>query len=236
MLKLEAVDTFYGNIQALRRVTLEVEAGEIVTLLGSNGAGKTTTLKTISGLIHPAKGTIQFMGKRINHSAPEKLVRLGISLVPEGRDLFPEMTVLENLEIGAYIRGDGKGIRQDMRRIFDYFPVLEERRNQIGGTLSGGEQQMLAIGRGLMSRPKLLMLDEPSLGLGPLIVEEIFNIIEDINHYGTTILLVEQNAELALSISFRGYIMENMEIKGSGSVEELMDNREVQKFYLGGME
>jgi len=236
VLKLEAVDTFYGNIQALRRVTLEVEAGEIVTLLGSNGAGKTTTLKTISGLIHPAKGTIQFMGKRINHSAPEKLVRLGISLVPEGRDLFPEMTVLENLEIGAYIRGDGKGIRQDMRRIFDYFPVLEERRNQIGGTLSGGEQQMLAIGRGLMSRPKLLMLDEPSLGLGPLIVEEIFNIIEDINHYGTTILLVEQNAELALSISFRGYIMENMEIKGSGSVEELMDNREVQKFYLGGME
>ena len=236
MLKLEAVDTFYGNIQALRRVTLEVEAGGIITLLGSNGAGKTTTLKTISGLIHPAKGTIQFMGKRINHSAPEKLVRLGISLVPEGRDLFPEMTVLENLEIGAYTRGDGKGIRQDMRRIFDYFPVLKERRNQIGGTLSGGEQQMLAIGRGLMSRPKLLMLDEPSLGLGPLIVEEIFNIIEDINHYGTTILLVEQNAELALSISFRGYIMENMEIKGSGSVEELMDNREVQKFYLGGTE
>jgi len=236
VLKLEAVDTFYGNIQALRRVTLEVEAGGIITLLGSNGAGKTTTLKTISGLIHPAKGTIQFMGKRINHSAPEKLVRLGISLVPEGRDLFPEMTVLENLEIGAYTRGDGKGIRQDMRRIFDYFPVLKERRNQIGGTLSGGEQQMLAIGRGLMSRPKLLMLDEPSLGLGPLIVEEIFNIIEDINHYGTTILLVEQNAELALSISFRGYIMENMEIKGSGSVEELMDNREVQKFYLGGTE
>jgi len=236
MLKLEAVDTFYGNIQALRGVTLEVKAGEIVTLLGSNGAGKTTTLKTISGLIHPAKGMIQFMGKRINHSAPEKLVRLGISLVPEGRDPFPEMTVLENLEIGAYIRGDGKGIRQDMRRIFDYFPVLADRRNQLGGTLSGGEQQMLVIGRGLMSRPKLLMLDEPSLGLAPLIVEEIFKIIKDISHRGTTILLVEQNAELALSISFRGYIMENMEIKGSGSVEELMDDQDMEKFYLGGME
>jgi len=236
MLKLEAVETYYGNIQALRGVTLEVETGEIVTLLGSNGAGKTTTLKTISGLIHPAKGTIEFMGKRIDGRSPESLVRKGISLVPEGRDLFPEMTVLENLEIGAYIRGDSKGIRQDMRRIFDYFPVLAERRQQLGGTLSGGEQQMLAIGRGLMSRPKLLMLDEPSLGLAPLIVEEIFKIIEDINHNETTILLVEQNAELALSISFRGYIMENMEIKGSGSVDELMDNQEVQKFYLGGME
>ncbi len=236
MLKMEAVDTFYGNIQALRGVTLEVETGEIVTLLGSNGAGKTTTLKTISGLIHPAKGTIQFMGKRIDGRSPESLVRRGLSLVPEGRDLFPEMTVQENLEIGAYIRRDGKGIRQDMSRIYDYFSVLAERRNQLGGTLSGGEQQMLAIGRGLMSRPKLLMLDEPSLGLAPLIVEEIFKIIEEINHHGTTILLVEQNAELALSISFRGYIMENMQIKGRGTVEELMNDQEIQRFYLGGME
>jgi branched-chain amino acid transport system ATP-binding protein len=174
------------------------------------------------------------MGRRIDGFSPEKVVRAGISLVPEGRKLFPEMTVWENLEIGAYTRRNGREIKKDIKRVFEYFPILEERRNQLSGTLSGGEQQMLAIGRGLMSAPKLLMLDEPSLGLAPLIVEEIFKIIVEINRGGTAILLVEQNAELALSVSFRGYIMENMEIKAAGSFEELMKDKEVQDFYLGG--
>ncbi|OGP70626.1 MAG: ABC transporter ATP-binding protein [Deltaproteobacteria bacterium RBG_16_50_11] len=236
MLRVTKVDTFYGNIQALRGISLKVEAGEIVTLLGSNGAGKTTTLKTISGLIAPARGKIEFMGKRADGRSPEKLVRMGISMVPEGRDLFPEMTVLENLEMGAYIRKDKKSIREDMDRVFSYFPILDKRRFQLAGTLSGGEQQMAAIGRGLMSQPKLLMLDEPSLGLAPLIVEEIFRIIGEINLKKTTILLVEQNAELALSISNRGYILENMEIKGGGTTNELMKDKEVQKFYLGTVE
>ncbi len=235
MLKVKGIDTFYGNIQALRGISLEVETGEIVTLLGSNGAGKTTTLRTISGLILPARGTIEFMGKRIESRSPEKLVRMGICMVPEGRDLFPQMTVLENLEIGAYVRKDTKGVKEDMDRVFDYFPILEKRRFQLAETLSGGEQQMVAIGRGLMSQPKLLMLDEPSLGLAPILVEVIFMIIEKINHTGTTILLVEQNAELALFISHRGYILENMEIKAAGTTEQLMKDKEVQRFYLGTM-
>jgi branched-chain amino acid transport system ATP-binding protein len=234
VLRLEEVETFYETIRALRGISLKVEETEIVTLLGANGAGKSTTLRTICGLICPAKGLIEFMGRRIDGFSPEKVVRAGISLVPEGRKLFPEMTVWENLEIGAYTRRNGREIKKDIKRVFEYFPILEERRNQLSGTLSGGEQQMLAIGRGLMSAPKLLMLDEPSLGLAPLIVEEIFKIIVEINRGGTAILLVEQNAELALSVSFRGYIMENMEIKAAGSFEELMKDKEVQDFYLGG--
>lgn len=233
MLSVKGIETYYGSIKALKGVNIDIPEGHIVTLLGANGAGKSTTLKTISGLLKPARGTIEFDGKRIDGLQPEKIVRLGISQVPEGREIFPDMSTKENLEMGAYSRRDKPLIKKDMGRVFEYFPILRERQSQTAGTLSGGEQQMLAIGRALMSRPRLLLLDEPSLGLAPFLVEEIFSIIEQINREGTTILLVEQNANMALQISHYGYIMETGTINMASEAENLMANEEVTKSYLG---
>jgi len=234
LLKVNEIDVFYGAIQALFSVSLEVKKGEIVTLIGANGAGKSTLLKTISGLIRPRTGSIYFEDIDITKKSSMEIVKLGISHVPEGRRVFPEMTVLENLELGAYLRKDKQGIKEDLKKVFERFPRLYERRDQLAGTLSGGEQQMLAIGRALMSRPKLLLLDEPSMGLAPILVTEIFKIIKEINSQGTTILLIEQNAHMALSIADRAYVIETGRIVLSGEAKDIAANPEVKKAYLGG--
>ncbi len=233
MLRLRNVDTFYGNIQALRGICLNIEEGEIVTLIGANGAGKTTTLMTICGVIPPLSGTIRFRDKPIQHLPPNKIVRMGISQVPEGRLIFPQLTVMENLELGAYLRTDKENIGKDLDYIFSLFPILAERAKQQGGTLSGGEQQMLAISRALMGRPTLLLLDEPSLGLAPIIIRQIFDIIKKVNEDGTTVFLVEQNANQALKIAHRGYVIENGAIMLEDSAERLLKNEAVRKAYLG---
>ena len=233
LLELRGVDAAYGRIQALRGVSLDVGQGEVVALIGSNGAGKTTTLRTISGLMHPSAGMIRFNDREITRTGPDKIVELGICQSPEGRRLFPRMTVLDNLKMGAFTRNDKAGIASDMERVFTLFPRLRERRTQIAGTLSGGEQQMLAMGRALMARPKLLMLDEPSLGLAPILVETIFNIVREINAQGTPVLLVEQNAHKALEVAHRGYVLETGVIVQTGSGKELLESEEVQKAYLG---
>ncbi|NSW83832.1 MAG: ABC transporter ATP-binding protein [Syntrophothermus sp.] len=234
MLRIDNINVYYGAIHALKNVSLEVEAGAIVTLIGANGAGKTTTLKTISGILHPRSGSVIFENRDITKLPPQAIVGLGICQVPEGRRIFPSMSVLENLEMGAYLRKDKQGIKTDMEMVFSRFPRLEERKKQIAGTLSGGEQQMLAIGRALMARPRLMLLDEPSMGLAPLLVREIFDIIKDINSQGTTILLVEQNAHMALSIADKAYVLETGEIVLEGAARDLMESEEVKKAYLGG--
>ncbi len=233
ILRLEDVHTFYGSIQALKGISLEVREGEIVTLIGANGAGKSTTLRSINGLNTPKQGTIVFQGKDITRRAPHDIVQMGISQSPEGRRLFPHMTVLENLEMGAFQRRDRSGIKDDLDRVYSLFPRLAERKSQRAGTLSGGEQQMCAIGRALMARPKLLMLDEPSMGLAPIFVEKIFEIIREINEQGTTILLVEQNALMALDAAQRGYVMETGTIAIADDAKALRENEQVQKTYLG---
>jgi branched-chain amino acid transport system ATP-binding protein len=233
MLIIDGVSTYYGNIQALKKVSLEVEEKEIVTLIGSNGAGKTTLLRTISGLLPPAEGAITFKDKAIRGLAPHSIVELGISHVPEGRRIFPRLTLVENLELGAYVRRDRRGIKRDLERVFEFFPQLKGREKQLAGTLSGGEQQMLAIGRALMARPKLLLLDEPSMGLAPMIVKEIFQIIMDINAQGTTILLVEQNAKIALNVAQRGYVLETGAIVLHDETSALLVNESVRSSYLG---
>jgi branched-chain amino acid transport system ATP-binding protein len=234
MLRLRNINSFYGNIQVLKNVNIEISRGEIITLIGANGAGKTTTLMTISGLVLSRSGEITFMGKTIHNMRPDRIVSLGISQVPEGRKIFPYLTVLENLDMGAFLRTDKKNIKKDMEYIFDLFPILSQRKNQFGGTLSGGEQQMLAISRAIMARPTLLLLDEPSLGLAPLIVRQIFEIIKKINiENQTTVFLVEQNANLALKAAHRGYVMENGRITLSDSAENLLSNENVRKAYLG---
>ncbi|MTI70717.1 MAG: ABC transporter ATP-binding protein [Firmicutes bacterium] len=233
MLKLKDVSAFYGYIHALKNISIEVKEGTIVTLLGANGAGKTSTLKTISGMLKPKKGTIEFQGRDISKKRPEDIVSLGIVQSPEGRQVFPELTVLENLKVGAYTRKD-KNIKNTLIKIYDYFPILKERKNQMAGTLSGGEQQMLAIGRALMAKPKLLLLDEPSLGLAPLIVNNIFKIIEEIKKEGTTILLVEQNAYKALAIADYAYILETGKVVLQGNAKELKSDSKVKSAYLGG--
>jgi len=234
VLQVKEIDVYYGAIHALKKLSLEVEQGKIVTLIGANGAGKTTTLKTISGLLRPVNGTVTYKGTDLTKVRPEKIVGLGISQVPEGRRVFAPMSVRENLEMGAYLRKDKKEIQRDMEAVFERFPRLKERRKQLAGTLSGGEQQMLAIGRALMARPELMLMDEPSMGLAPLLVKEIFEIIKDINSRGTTILLVEQNAHMALSIAHKAYVVETGEIVLEGSPEQLMKSEEVKKAYLGG--
>jgi branched-chain amino acid transport system ATP-binding protein len=234
MLSLVDVHTFYGNIQALKGVSLEVKEGEIITLIGANGAGKTTTLMSISGIVPPRAGDVRFMGESITGVNPNQIVAMGISQVPEGRRIFPYLTVLENLDMGSFLRNDKEGVRSDLDYVFGLFPILAERRNQAGGTLSGGEQQMLAISRALMARPRLLLLDEPSLGLAPLIVKQIFEIIKKINsENNTTIFLVEQNANLALKVAHRGYVMENGRITLAAAADNLLANEDVKKAYLG---
>lgn len=234
MLELKNLHTYYGNIRALNDVSMKVSEGEIITLIGANGAGKSTTLMSISGIVPPRSGEILFMGRPVHTMSPDSIVELGISQVPEGRHIFPYLTVMENLAMGAFLRKDREGIKKDMDYVFELFPVMTERRNQQGGTLSGGEQQMLAISRAIMARPRLLLLDEPSLGLAPLIVRQIFKIIRKINtEYGTTVFLVEQNANLALQIAQRGYVMENGRIVLEDSAENLYANEEVRKAYLG---
>jgi branched-chain amino acid transport system ATP-binding protein len=233
VLTVEGVETYYGPIAALKGVSFEVDEKEIVTVLGANGAGKSTIMRTVSGITPPTRGKITFLDRRIDRTPPEDIVRLGISHVPEGREVFPELTVRENLRIGAFTRKDGKEILKDMEKVYEYFPRLKERLDQLGGTLSGGEQQMLAIGRALMSRPKLLLLDEPSMGLAPLIVDEIFRIIRAIHETGTSILLVEQNAVMALQVANRAHVLETGNIVISGAARELLDHPEVSKAYLG---
>ena len=232
LLELEDIHTFYGNIEALKGVSLEVQEGEIVTLIGSNGAGKSTTLRSVSGLTAPREGSVRFEDREIGETAPQDIVRLGISLSPEGRHCFARMTVRENLDLGAYLRRDGD-VDSDMNNVFDLFPRLKERERQKAGTMSGGEQQMLAIGRALMANPKLLLLDEPSMGIAPVLVERIYETIAEINRRGTTILLVEQNANFALEVSKRGYVLETGAVALSDKSENLRDNPEVQKAYLG---
>mgnify|MGYP000848483913 CR=1 FL=1 len=234
MLELRQVETWYGNIQALKGIDISVRPGEIITLIGANGAGKSTTLMTISGLVPPRRGEILFEGKPIHERAPDAIVALGICQVPEGRHIFPSLTVAENLDMGAFLRRDRLAIRNDLDYVFDLFPILAERRHQPGGTLSGGEQQMLAISRALMARPKLLLLDEPSLGLAPLVVRLIFQIIRKINSENeTTIFLVEQNAHMALQVAHRGYVLENGEILMEGTADTLLHNEAVRQAYLG---
>ncbi len=234
MLKLNNVQTFYGNIQALKDVSIEISQGEIITLIGANGAGKSTTLMSISGLTPPRYGEIIFEGQKIHNTAPDKIVALGICQVPEGRRIFPYLTVSENLDMGAFLRTDKDEIKNDVEYIYELFPLLAERRNQAGGTLSGGEQQMLAISRSLMSKPRLLLLDEPSLGLAPIIIRQIFEIIKKINkENNTTIFLVEQNANLALKVAHRGYVMENGRITLTDSASNLLANDKVREAYLG---
>ncbi|MBP3735163.1 MAG: ABC transporter ATP-binding protein [Desulfovibrio sp.] len=233
MLELNRINTFYGKIQALRDVSLKVEDGEIVTLIGANGAGKSTTLMSICGVIHPRSGEILFDGKPIQQLPAPEIVKRGISQVPEGRLIFPELTVRENLDLGAFLRTDKKGIADDMEYVFQLFPILRERVSQTGGTLSGGEQQMLALGRALMARPRLLLLDEPSLGLAPIIIQQIFKIIQKVNEDGTTVFLVEQNANQALHIANRGYVMENGVVVMEGKAQELLSSEKVRKAYLG---
>ena len=233
LLEVENVHSYYGHIHALRGISLTVEEGEVVTLIGSNGAGKTTTLRSIHGILPPKEGRIVFRGEEIQEVPAHDMISKGIAQSPEGRKIFSRMTVLENLEMGAYHRTDRAEIREDMDRVYDLFPRLKERTNQEAGTMSGGEQQMLAIGRALMSRPKLLLLDEPSMGLAPVLVERIFQVIEEINNQGTTILLVEQNANVALEIAARGYVLETGEIVNASSAEELRQDPKVREAYLG---
>ena len=233
LLTVDGIETFYGGIQALKGVSLEVPEGSIVTLLGANGAGKSTTLKSISGLVPPTRGTVAFSGRRIDGLPSEKIVRLGISHVPEGRELFPELTVLENLKMGAYTRTDRRAVGRGLERVQAHFPILAERRLQLAGTLSGGEQQMLAIGRALMAEPRLMLLDEPSLGLAPMLVEEIFRIIREIHDHGTTVLLVEQNANKALSIADYGYVLETGTVSLAGDSRQLLRDDNVRRSYLG---
>jgi len=233
LLELDNVKTYYGNIRALKGISIEVNEGEIVCLIGGNGAGKSTTLMTISGILTPQEGNIIYQGQSIISVRPDNIVQMGICQVPEGRMVFPMLTVMENLDLGAYLRKDKAGIKEDINQVFGLFPVLRERCNQAGGTLSGGEQQMLAIGRALMARPNLLLLDEPSLGLAPILVDAIFGIIRRINNQGTTILLVEQNAQLALQYSHRGYVIETGEIVLTDTSAELLKNEQVKKAYLG---
>jgi branched-chain amino acid transport system ATP-binding protein len=233
LLEVDNIETFYGNIRALKGVSLSVNEGEIVTLIGSNGAGKTTTLRTISGVLKPRRGQVRLSGRRIDLLAADQLVRLGVAHSPEGRRIFSRMTVRENLEMGAYARNDTAGIAGDMERVLTLFPRLKERISQAGGTLSGGEQQMLAIGRALMSKPRVLLLDEPSMGLSPLLVETIFNIIRELNSGGSTILLVEQNALLALQVAHRGYVIETGQIVLEDTGANLLESEQVRKAYLG---
>jgi branched-chain amino acid transport system ATP-binding protein len=236
ILQVRNIETlYYGLIKALRGISLDIQEGTISVVLGANGAGKTTTLKTVMGLLEdqPDKGTIEFLGKRIDRMDAEDIVNLGIAMVPEGREVFPELSVKENLQMGAYIRKDRKGIQEDLELVIRYFPILKTRSGQQAGYLSGGEQQMLAIGRALMTRPKLLMLDEPSLGLSPILVREIFGIIQTINKEGTTILLVEQNARMALSIAHFGYVLETGRIVLANTPQALMEDEDVKEFYLG---
>jgi branched-chain amino acid transport system ATP-binding protein len=232
LLEVEDIHTFYGNIEALKGISLEVQEGEIVTLIGSNGAGKSTTLRSISGLTPPRAGSIRFEGEEIGETPPQEIVRLGISQSPEGRHIFPRMTVRENLDLGAYLRRDN-GVLADMERVYELFPRLQERETQTAGTLSGGEQQMLAIGRALMASPRLLLLDEPGMGLAPILVERIYETIREINRQGTTILLVEQNANFALEVSKRGYVLETGTVALSDRSDALRRNPEVQRAYLG---
>ena len=233
MLSVKNLNVFYGPIHAVKGISFDVEEGEIVTLIGANGAGKSTTLKTISGLLHAKNGDIEFMGHRINSTAPHKIVKSGIAHIPEGRRIFTKLTVEENLEMGAFT-AERSTVEESMARVFEQFPRLQERRNQIAGTLSGGEQQMLAMGRGLMSKPKLMMLDEPSMGLAPILVEQVFDIIKALHAAGTTVLLVEQNAQMALSIADRAYVLETGTITLSGTGNELAQSESVKKAYLGG--
>ena len=234
MLELKNIKTFYGNIQALKGVSIDISEGEIITLIGANGAGKSTTLMSICGIVPPRSGEIRFMGQPIHNLNPNKIVSLGISQVPEGRRIFPYLSVVENLDMGAFLRNDKEAIKQDLEYIFELFPILAERRNQAGGTLSGGEQQMLAISRALMAKPRLLLMDEPSLGLAPIIVKQIFEIIRKINaEQKTTIFLVEQNANLALKVAHRGYVMENGKITLTDSANNLLSNEAVRRAYLG---
>jgi branched-chain amino acid transport system ATP-binding protein len=233
LLELKGVDALYGRVRALRGVTINVDQGEVVALIGSNGAGKTTTLRTISGLMHPPSGSITFNGKDISRMAAHDIVGLGICQSPEGRRLFARMQVIDNLRMGAFLRKDRDGVQKDMDRVFELFPRLKERTTQLAGTLSGGEQQMLAIGRALMSKPKLLMLDEPSLGLAPILVETIFQIVREINAQGIPILLVEQNATKALEVAHRAYVLETGTIVKTGSGKELLSSPDVQRAYLG---
>lgn len=234
MLKVNDIDVYYGHIHALKGVSLNVEEGEIVTLIGANGAGKTTLLNTLSGLLRPKNGTIEYMGKSIVGLPAQQIVRDGIIHVPEGRRVFAEMTVEENLLLGAFLRKDSQQVKKDLEKVYEIFPRLEERKKQQSGTLSGGEQQMLAIGRALMSKPKLLLLDEPSMGLAPILVQTIFEIIQEINNDGTTVLLVEQNAHMALSIADRGYVIETGKVVISGTSKELQESKLVREAYLGG--
>jgi branched-chain amino acid transport system ATP-binding protein len=237
MLEVDGLEVAYGQIRAVRGVSFTVEAGQVVTLIGSNGAGKTTTLRTLSGLLSPASGTVCFEGRRIDGTPAHAIVELGIAHVPEGRRIFPGLTVLENLELGAFSRSGRKGgeadLRSDFERVYELFPVLSERRTQFGGTLSGGEQQMLAIGRALMSRPRLLMLDEPSMGLSPIMMTRIFTTLAELKSEGTTILLVEQNAQAALTLADRGYVLETGRLVLGGDGPELLQSAEVRKAYLG---
>ncbi|WP_321493634.1 ABC transporter ATP-binding protein [uncultured Desulfobacter sp.] len=234
MLKIRNVQTHYGNIQALKNISMDVEKGEIITLIGANGAGKSTTLMTMCGVVPATSGTIEFEGRDITGMPADQIAALGISQVPEGRRIFPYLTVMENLDMGTFLRNDKNQIKQDLKNVFELFPILSDRRNQQGGTLSGGEQQMLAISRAIMSKPKLLLLDEPSLGLAPIITKQIFNIIKKINQeYKTTIFLVEQNANLALKIADRGYVMETGTITMTGTGEKLLANEAVKQAYLG---
>lgn len=232
MLKTENIHTYYGNIQALKGVNIEVEEGKIVTILGANGAGKTTTMKTIAGLLKPREGKVTFLHQDVTTARPDQLVEKGMALVPEGRAILAGMTVLENLEMGAFLRKDAD-VKQDLEKVMDRFPILRERKAQLGGTLSGGQQQMLAIARALMSRPKLLLLDEPSMGLAPLIVQDIFRIVKEIKEDGTTVLLVEQNARQALKIADYAYVLETGKVVKSGPAQELLHDSSIQEAYLG---
>lgn len=232
MLRVNSIETFYGKIQALKGISLDVEQGKIVTILGANGAGKTTTMKTIAGLIKPKNGTIEFLGEDVTGLGPDQLVKKGIALVPEGRAILSSMTVMENLEMGAYHRND-KEIVKDIEEVMTHFPILKERKNQLGGTLSGGQQQMLAIARAILSRPKLLLLDEPSMGLAPLIVADIFKIIREIKDSGTTVLLVEQNAKQALKIADYGYVLETGKVIINGNAKDLLKDPRIVEAYLG---
>lgn len=233
LLEVNDVHAYYGNIHALKGVSIRVEEGEVVTLIGSNGAGKSTTLKTISGLLKPRRGNVKFQEKRLDQMAADDIVRIGVAQAPEGRRIFSRMTVMENLEMGAYSRTDRSAVKEDIERVFELFPRLKERRGQKGGTMSGGEQQMLAIGRAMMSNPKVLLLDEPSMGLSPILVETIFQVVQDINKLGTTILLVEQNALLALQVANRGYVLQTGAIVMEDTGQNLLKSELVRKAYLG---
>lgn len=232
MLKVQGISTYYGKIQALKNVSLEVKEGSIVTILGANGAGKTTTMNTISGLLHPKEGKIFFCNEEVSTLEPYQLVRKGIALVPEGRAILTSMTVMENLEMGAYHRNDNK-VKEDLEMVMNRFPILRERKNQLGGTLSGGQQQMLAIARALMAKPKLLLLDEPSMGLAPLVVQDIFRIVKEINAAGTTVLIVEQNARQALKIADYGYVLETGKVVAEGPASQLLEDSSIKEAYLG---